>query len=280
MAGGRVRKSYPIGDINIRPLKVDQAGTPTVSGSTSNFQTFTSNGTMAAWNATTARALVDDIPPVVGASADGIAQINTASTEYVQLPMETFTAAPDHVLRAARWYWAPWAASATAATLGVRGYDGVAEVGQVGVADHGFDSSALMWLTRMNRDATSNFYLLTQAKCDALAARVGFSIDASPDVGIHAVMLELVTQPATVIGIMSGEDGAFNVYVRQDPVSGAVASYLCTTPPGTRGMTVSFTIDGADSSQYVSPNTTYEKVVGASSVDHVTSIGMAVDPTE
>lgn len=279
-AGTKVRKSYPIGDINVWPLKVDPAGTPSVSGTTANFQTYTANGgTMTAFNAANVRNALDEIPPVVGASSDGVAQITTAVNDYVIVPMETLTAAPDNVLRGARWYFAVWAASGTAATVGVGAYDGVTSVLGFQSNDHGQDAAALMWLTTMhiNTATPDALYLLTQSKVDAFEARMGWSSDASPDVGIHAVLVELVTQPAEVIGIIEVDGGAFSVYVRQDPDSGAVASYLATTPAGTRGGTLSWTIDGVDGSQYVAPNTAYEKSIGAATIATVTSVGFEAD---
>jgi hypothetical protein len=280
IAGTKVRKSYPIGDINIWPLKVDPAGTPSVSGTTANFQTYTSNGsTMTAFNAANVRNALDEIPPVVGASSDGVAQITAAAADYVIVPMDTLTAAPDNVLRGARWYFAVWGASGTAATVGVGTSDGVITSGG-SAADHGQDASALMWLTNMHLNTASpdNLYPLTQSKVNAFEARMGWSTDATPDVGIHAVLVELVTQPAEVIGVIEIEDAAFSVYVRQDPDSGAVASYLATTPAGARGATLTWTIDGTPGSQYVAPNTVYEKSIGADTIATVTSVGLEPDP--
>lgn len=275
----RHRKNYPIGDVNIRPLKVDPAGTPVVVGTTANFQSFTSNGTGAAFNAATVRNALTDIPPVIGAASDGLMQITAAGSDYVRIPMETYTAAPDHVLRAIRWYAALWAASGTAATSGMSFHDGTAEVGFVSVADHGFDSTALLWVCRPHRPPGTGFYLLNQAKVDALEARFGKSGDATPDVGLHAVLAELVTQPAVVLTLTEAEDGTFRVYVRQDPVTGAMASLVVTTPPGSRGATLTTTISAVDAEDYVGPDTMWEKSIGASDITEVTSVGLRLDPT-
>jgi hypothetical protein len=112
-----------------------------------------------------------------------------------------------------------------------------------------------------------------------MVIQAGFSSDATPDIGIHNVLAELAYQPAVVYGVAEAEGGAFNVYVRQDPVSGAVASLLATTPLGTRGATLTWTLNGVDDSQYVGPNTMYEEVIGASSISEVTAYGLTVDPT-
>jgi len=276
----RIRKAYPIGDVNVRPLRVDPAGTLTISGTSTNFQTFTANGTGAAWNSAVGRSNISDIPPVVGASSNGIMQVATAGSDYIEIPMDTWTAAPDHVLRAARWYWAPWAATGTAATLRFDILDDTLVLTVDSLADHNQDNAALFWLGRMHRTGSASaFYVLSQAKVDAFRCRFGFSNDAAPDVGMHAVLVELVTQPAIVYGVLSVEGNAFTVYVRQDPFSAAVASYLVTTPEGSRGATFYATVDGTPTEQYVAPNTTYEQVIGAVDVSQVTSIGLAPDPT-
>lgn len=280
IAGGKIRKSYPIGDINIRPLKVDPAGTPTVSGTTANFQTFSSNGgTMTAFSAANVRAALDDIPPTIGAASDGLAQIATASNDYVEIPMETYTAAPDDVLRAVRWYVAVWAASATAATMGLFVGDSTGMIHGSTAADLQADNAALLWVSIMHQQqGTTAFNLLTQAKADSLVTRMGYSTDASPDVGIHCVLAELVTAPADVyIASESGE--GHTVYVRQDPVTQAIASVTVVTPSGSGG-TLYATIAGSDITPvYVPPADIYVMDVGASYVGEVSSLGFTVDPT-
>lgn len=275
------RKAYPIGDVRIVPLKVDPAGTPTVSGSTSNFNTYTNNGTMAAWNATTARNAIDDIPPTIGASSDGVAQVSVATSDYMQFPMETHTCAPLFVPLAGRWHWAGWAASGNPSNIRFQPDDGGTAFGILGSIDPGYDSSNLVWGTRLHNlnAGLGTFYQLTQARVDALAARIGFSEDANPDAGVHAVLFELAKVPAQVFGVCSAEGEAFKVYVRQDPYSAAVASYLVTTPTGSRGATLTWTISGVDGSQYVGPDTTYEKSIGAETISTVTSVGLTLDPT-
>jgi hypothetical protein len=261
---------------------VDPAGTPTLSGTSTNFKTFTSNGgTLTTWSATDTRTRLADVPPTIGASADGLTQVAVAASDYVEIPMETFTAAPDYVLRAIRWYIAGWAASTTAATLGLKFFDTAAMGVDLDVAagDHGWDNAIMAWICRMHQSplATTGYYQPTQARVDALKIRVGFSTDATPDMGIHSVFCEVAYSPATTVGIMDGEGGAFTVYARYDPHSAAIASLLATTPAGTRGMTVTWTIDAVDGSQYVTPNTTYEKLIGAVDISTVTSLGMFPD---
>jgi len=140
IALGKSWGMYPIGDISILPLGPDPAGTATISGTAANFKTFVSNGTMSAWDGAVAITRLDEVPPIVGASADGIANVTSAIGEYAEIPMATWTAAPDYVPRALRWYVAGWAASTQPAEIEMRSYDGVAELSLTGAGDHGFDN--------------------------------------------------------------------------------------------------------------------------------------------
>jgi hypothetical protein len=273
----RWRKSYPIGPVNIRPLKVDPAGTPTISGTSANFNVFTSNGTMSAWNATNARNALDDVPPSIGATSDGVAQITVASSDYMEVAMETYDPVGLHSHRAARWYWCGWANSGNPATCQFRVGDTTAPLTTFGfIADHGFDNAALVWMGGMHRDGTTAYYLLTQAKVDALRFQWGFSDDANPDVGIHCALVELVTAPVVVKSVIEEEAGAYSVYVREDPLTQAAVSYLVTTPVA-GGATFTATINGSDYTQHVNAGTTGEKVVGAVDIGEVTNTGLIPD---
>lgn len=284
IAGSKRREAGLIGDVQIFPLKVDPAGTPTLTGTVGNFRTFTSNGTLAAWTATATRDALDEIPFVIGASSDGLCQITAAGSDYVTVPMETYTCAPDYVPIGGRWYWAGWAASATTGYIYFRPTDGVDHDSWSWYGsgtDSQFDNSTMVWSTHMhNTDTISNtYYQLTQTRIDNLAARFGYSLDVTPDVGVHGVLFELAVQPAISSSIIEIEDGAFNVYQKTGPNGGEVVSWLVTTPPGTRGATLSWVISGASGSQYVGPNTTWEKVVGATSITEVTEVSLVADPT-
>jgi hypothetical protein len=275
--------SYPIGDTRIVAVGPDQADTPTIVGTSTNFKTFTGGpaGTLSTWSAATTRSALNEIPPSVGSGVGtGLLQVTAAAGDYCEIPMATFTAAPNNVLRAVRWYAAACAASTAVATLSVKSVDSggtmVSEVGQFAAA-HGLDATTLRWLSRMHR-GTDSFYQITQARMDGLKLRVGYSGDATPDIGVHAVLAEVAYSPADVIGVLEAEDGAFKVYARQDPNSGAIASYLVTTPAGTRGATANWTIGGSTTSQYVGPNTTYEKVIGSDDIANVTGVGLSPDP--
>jgi hypothetical protein len=187
---GDAAADYPLGPHKVVLLSVDPAGTVTLSGTAANFNTFTANGTMAAWNATTARNNTDEVPPTIGASADGAAQITLQTTEYMQFPMTSYTLAVGETISGVRMLAPGWAATTTAATIGFRSWNGTTEtVLQAGTVDPAFDASttAPAWVCKMLTLADVN----TQAELDALAFRVGFSSDATPDIGIHAVYAEV-----------------------------------------------------------------------------------------
>lgn len=275
---------FPAGDMRISLLKVDPSGTPAIVGTAGNFRTFTNNGTLAAWTAAATKTALDEVPPVVGGSADGLTQITAATGDYCEIPMETLAATPDLIPRAVRWYVAGWAASSTAANLGVKFADTAGIDCLISTSDHGWDNASLRWVCKMHRDnAVTGPYLITQAKLDALRVQVGFSGDATPDTGILAAYAEVAVQKAAVVEGINQEEGKFVVELRLDDVSSAIRSLLGTVQPGTRGATMTWTISGTPGSQYITPHATlpqtYEKVIGAVGIDEVTAYGLVPDPT-
>lgn len=186
---------FPLGEHVVKVLTVDPSGTVTLSGTTGNFQTFSgSTPTKTAWNATTARGAVDDLPPLTGSSQDGWCQITTASNDYVEMPLTTITLGGDVVV-AGRVYVPVWTQDATGAFLGVRTWNGTTERNLFGatISISGNNTTTLPWVAEMITLADFN----TQGEVDAAAIRGGFSSDAAPDVGFHAAYMELALIPAT-----------------------------------------------------------------------------------
>lgn len=192
---GQLQGDYPLGEQAVVVLTVDTAATPTISGTTTNFQTFTANGTLTAWSAATAATALSEIPPTVGASANGVAQVAIAASDYMEFPMTTYTLQPDEMISAVRVLVAGWAAgSPAAATIGIRGFDGTSETVLMAAQDPGFTNSTTApgWVAAMWETPGG----WTQAKLDAAAVRLGFSTDATPVIGAHAIYLEVVvTKP-------------------------------------------------------------------------------------
>lgn len=184
---------YPLGEHHTAILKVDPAGTVTLSGTSGNFRTFAgTTPTLTAWDATTARDAVDELPPNTGSAQDGFAQITTATSDYVELPMETYTLSGSEAIVGAKLIAAGWQASNASGTLGFRSYNGTTETtlvsGSTAFTDLGNNTANHGWITKMLTLADVN----TQSELDALAIRVGFSSDATPDMGVQAVYVEIL----------------------------------------------------------------------------------------
>jgi len=193
---------YPMGATKV--LLLTPAGTAAVNTPTA-FSLMSANGTInSTFNVTTARDAVAEVPPSIGASADGFVQDATDTAAHVDIPMSTYTLAGGEAIIGVRVVCCGWAVSTTAATLGFRAYNGtVEEVLQVGTVNPTFSNSATTpgWFAK--QCTLTNFD--TQAKLDALQVRVGWSSDAAPDIGVQAVYAEVAVaatqqQPAGTPG--------------------------------------------------------------------------------
>jgi hypothetical protein len=241
-------------------LGVDPAGTVSLSGTAANFNTYTNNATLAAWNVTTARNAVDEVPPTVGATADGVAQITLAASDYMQFPMSTYTLAQGEYIVGVRAIVCGWGAGApAAATIGLRGFDGTTETVLWAVADPSFNNSTTTpgWLSCRWLPSVR----WTQAMLNAAALRLGFSGDATPDIGAHALYLEVTigtVATRALFGDMAtmGEDpdwsAAVNIAVAA-PAMGTGDTSLTyeesgspTIVPVPEGTTVTETVDAPD----------------------------------
>jgi hypothetical protein len=268
IVGSKHPGHYPFGSVRIYGLAVDPAATPTVTTATS-FSTMTANGTLnATFSATTARDAVDDIPPTVGASADGFVQDTISSTDYVELPMATRAAATNlQALRGVRWYFCGWAAgNPAAATIGFRGWDGTTETTLFATADPSFTNSTTTpsWLCRMHRDlASATPYLWTQALLDALAARVGFSGDVTPVIGINAVLAEVAMRDAAVTQV--SEQDSVIVYALLDPDTGNIIAYTLDATAAAATAAATYTIGGSPVNRTAAAGTTDTYVIGEES---------------
>ena len=274
-------RAYPIGDIGLRVIKPTSA---TIVGTSGNFRTFTSNGGgLAAWNDATALTAISELPPTIGASADGVAQVTADESSYIEVGMDSITAAPTHAIRGARVFMPGWSASATTNTVRMLYQIGseTAEylIGSAGLAsDPGFDNSttAPVWQADMVRPVTGSI-AWTQDRLDGLKFRFGQSSDATPDVGFHALYCEVALAPVRVERVISAENDTFHVDLRMDPHTAAVISYIITTPPGTRGATFTMTVNGVDTSVYVDPDSSREELVGAADWSEVSYISLEPD---
>lgn len=201
---------YPIDVAKVLLLRVDPAGTVAVTNSAS-FSTFTNNGTInSTFNVTTARDALDELPPSIGASADGIVQDATDTAGHVDIPLTTYTLAGGESPLGLRAIFCGWAVSGTAATLGFRIFNGTTEqILQAGTVDPQFDNSTTTpaWFAKLANLANFD----TQAKLDAAQVRVGYSSDAAPDVGIQWAGAEIL------IGATPGPPAAAGYILERGP---------------------------------------------------------------
>lgn len=287
LAVSKMWGAFPLGTLGVYPVTVDPVGTPTIerlggTGDAGNFRTFSGGGSsLAAWDPTVARGAVAEIPPALGGT--GIAQITftTSQLDYAKIPMSTRTAAPSEVLRAMRWYAACGAASGTAASFGVYSYDGEQQFALFSTSDHGQDGTTLLWMCKMHRDPSLDgivkFYQLTQARMNGMALGFGYAQDAAPDLYLYGVLGEVAAAPADVFTYTEAP-GGFRVYVRQDPNSAAIVSFLVTTPPGTRGATLYWTKNGVDDFHYTNPDTPDDVAIAAEGIYDLSYVSLVIDP--
>jgi hypothetical protein len=274
IAVSTVAGNYPLGNLALYPLPVDVADTLTLSGTAASWKIYTANGTLATWDATLARNAVAEIPPTIGASADGLAQVTAAAAEYVQVPLVTHQAAPEEAIRSVRVYVCGWSPSVTAQSFRVDGWDGAVATTLHAVADPNFDASTTSpaWIAKMWKPSTG----WTQTKLDAACVRAGFSAVAQ-DVGMHMTMAEVACQALADSEVM-GEEGSPAATATIDPLSGAVSGIAATTPPE-RGTTLHWTQDGTPHDQVVAADSTHVEVTDAASIANVTDIGIESEPS-
>ena len=264
---------YPIGDHTVQPLTVDPAGTVTTTAD-AKFNTMASNSTLTAWNAATAKTAVSEIPPTIGASADGVVQVTSSATDYMTLPMATYQ---QGIVRAARMLACGWAASGTAATLGFRAHDGTTEMLLAAAADPGFDNSTTLpvWVALPIRPAAGS-YTWTQTKLDALSLRVGFG-DAAVAVGLHAALVEALIQTEAIDPVFSdATSGRATVEATTDPLSGGVLDLTVTTTD--RPVTLVYEESGVPTTVDVARDTAVTEVINAADSTVVNRIDLTYAP--
>jgi hypothetical protein len=248
--------AYPLGPHKVLRLGVDTAGTATVTGTAANFNVFTANGTLAAFNSANALAALDEVPPTVSAAADGIVQVTTASADYVELPMQTYTLGADEVIAGVRVIASMWSgAGAGTGAFEIHGYDGVSE--KVLVDRSGFDAgsptapsaTAPLWMAKEWGLTPGNPW--TQTRLNNAVLRVGYSADATPDMGISAIYLEVAirtTLPSVVAHrLTSNEDPeaeAALVTTVVHPYNSGVRSFTVSDEDPARTAVFNYSIGG------------------------------------
>lgn len=240
----RYYAAWPLGVHQVHLLVPETTGA-TISGTSSNFQRFTNNGTLANVNGTEG-ALLDEVPPTVSASSDGVVQVAVAASDYINLPMTTYTLGDVEIIAGVRFLASEWGGTGTGTgTLGWRGHDGVSETTfQAASASYDADSLTAIsatyprWVSAMWSGASNGAW--TQARLNDAAIRMGFSTDATPDMGASAVYLEVAIRDASFFvkyRLVDGED--------PNDFQAAVYEYINPYNSGTR----SFGIDNQDATR-------------------------------
>jgi hypothetical protein len=257
--------AWPFGLHKVELLVPETTGA-TISGTSSNFQRFTSNGTLANVSGTEG-ALLDDVPPTVSASSDGVVQVAVAASDYINLPMATYTLAQTEIIAGVRFLASEWGGAGTGTgTLGWRGHDGLTETTfQAASASYDADSLTSVsatyprWVSAMWSGGVNGAW--DQAKLNAAAVRMGFSTDATPDMGASAVYLEVAVVTARTFvkyRLIDGEDpldyqAAVLEYI--NPYNSGVRAYDIDNQDATRSVRFTYTIGGSETEVIVGPST-------------------------
>lgn len=270
--------AYPLGPHQVRLLTVDTGSTPSVSGTTGNFSVFTANGTLGAWNATNARNAVDEVPPTVSASADGVCQTAVAASDYIEFPMAPCTLADDEVVSGVRSLVPMWGGTgAGTGTVGVRGWDGTTET-ILTPASTSYDagSPTVISATEPRWECamwpSPNGW--TQAELDALALRFGFSTDAAPDMGCHALYLEYATKKARTQQLF----GDLVTQAINPNTEGIRAITVDTTLESGKSATLRYEVSGTPTDVNVPADTTQTEVIDAPDQPTINRIELYPDP--
>jgi hypothetical protein len=270
--------AYPLGPHQIRLLTVDLAGTPTLSGTSTNFSVFTANGTLAAWNATNARDAVDEVPPTISASADGVCQTAVAASDYIEFPMAAPTLADDEIISGVRMLAAMWGGTGTGTgTVGIRSWDGTTETILI-AASTSYDAGSPTAISSTEPRWECAMWPMpngwTAAKLAAAALRFGFGTDETPDMGVDALYLEYATRKGRIqplFGTLAS--------TATDPNSLGIRSLTVDTnsEPG-KAANLYYEEDGSPTNVPVAANTSQTEVIDAPNAPTVNYIKLEPDP--
>lgn len=251
----RYYAAYPLGPHEVRIMVPATTGASVV-GTSTNFSKFTANGTLAAWGSD-AGALLDEVPPTVSASSDGVVQTAVATSDYMEFPMSNPSLASDEVLGGVRSVISTWGGTGTGTgTLWLAVSDGTTEtVVDSGVTAYDGDSLTAVsatypiWRNKFIPAPTGGW---TPTAGNALVARVGKSSDATPDMGVSAVYLEYATRKAIDTVVHRLEDSTAVTTLRVNPYSSAAVSYVTVNSDPTRSARFRYWVGGVEQDPPVS----------------------------
>ena len=280
VVGSTFYPAYPLGPHTVDLVTVDPAGTPSVSGTSTNFSVFTANGTLGAWNAANARNAVDEVPVTVSASADGVCQTAAATGDYMEFPMADPTLAADEFVSGVRVLAAMWGGTGTGTgQLGIRGWDGTTEAALIpattsydAASPTALSSTDPLWLSKVWTPSGG----WTTTKANAAAVRVGFSPDATPDMGVDVVYLE-VAKGKTSTQRLFGTDGDVTVDAEVDRNSLGVRSLATVTPEG-KAAGLHYELSGTPTDVAVAAASTSSDVLDAADKPTTNYVAIYPDP--
>lgn len=189
---------YPLGSHSINLLSPDaELDTATVTGPMTDWQSFLNNGaTFEDWHPRHTERLA--LPADAGSALNGIVKI-AASSDYMQVPMKSYTLGAGESVSGARLLIYGWAQDTNPANIEIRLWNGTDEVVLHALADPNFDNSTgdLVCVCRM----IPVQYIDTQTKLDNLAVRWGWSTDVTPKIGVAGIGIELSVYTPTAPGV-------------------------------------------------------------------------------
>jgi hypothetical protein len=267
-------EDYPLGPHNVRLLTVDPAGTLTrTGGADTSWNVFTANGTLAGYTAASARNAIDEAPPTISTSADGLVQV-TSGTSVINIPMSTYTLAVGEIIDYIGAIFALWANSAQTATLELRGrtpgtnlqvWLTTSTAFNPGSAAQPASATVPSWLRAKWTCDLGNW---NQTELNGAALEIGNSTDATPDIGIHAGYLNVAIRERSTTRIYGPDDDDATVDVVRAGGSYAVVEYQVDAGPN-RDLTVRYVEDGVEVAEVVTANTTETITVDSSYFDQV-----------
>jgi hypothetical protein len=193
--------TYPHGPHKVELLKPDTGGTTAEIGTANATARFTANGTIdSTHNSANILAALSELPPTIGASANGVAQRTSGTGNAVGVPMTTYTLQSGESITGLRILIVGWSGSATTNLIGMRTFNGSTETTLFAAADPNFDADTTSpaWLCKMATVADFN----TQSELDALVVRLGYSNDIAPNPGAHAIYAEVAIKEAVGIDLI------------------------------------------------------------------------------
>ena len=267
---------FPLGPHKVLLLTVDPAGTVTRSGGAdANWNVFTANGTLGAYSSANARGAVDEVPPTISASADGVVQVTTGTTTLT-FPMDTYTLAPGEVINYVGAIFALWANSAQTANieLNLTRTVGGANFTQLlttatafnpGNAAQPASSTVPSWVRGKWAD-TGNWL---QSTLDSAQIQIGNSTDATPDIGIHVGYLIVAVRQTRTARVYGPDEEGLTVDVTMGS-NGAVVKYDITA--GTKAVTLKYVKRGSEVVQNISASGTLTETISANELAEVSRV--------